>query len=832
MALPFEVYILKLQHINVPLVNAMDVPALTNSLRRKRSFVVHNSSTMRQSFLLLLLLLSLGFSSSGQDALNMTLLGQLPYDDNLNDVRGALHNGREYALVGLVNGFSIVDVSNPAAPVEVYYTSGPSSLWRDPFYYNGYAYCVNETDLGLLIVNMNSLPAPGPAPVLTNLPSSYYTGDNYPWTTAHNMSFDEQGHAYIYGANYGVGGTIILDMSQDPENPIELGVWNQYYVHDGFVRGDTLWAACINDGIAVVVDVSNPASPQTVTSWSTPSNFAHNIWPSDDNHYVFTTDEVSSGYLGAYDVSDLSNVTEVDRVHEPLTESVIPHNVHYFDGYLVTSYYRDGVTVHDASDPNNIILTGYYDSSPFAGGGYNGAWGTWPYLPSGIVLGSDMEEGLFIFDPQYTRAARIEGTVTNSNTGVPLSGVSVEVVSTSILENTAAFGTYASGLAQGGTFDVTFLKGGFLPQTISNVALVNGQTTVLDVQLVPDVPFTLQVTVTEEGTGNPIGGSDVTFVNALFDISATTNGDGAIEDDTFYEGTYDVTVGRWGYETECTTVTIDELNNGLNFALVKQYYDDFALDLGWQVSGSATSGIWTREAPIATDYQGVAANPGTDSEQGCGNFAFITGNGGMPVNMDDVDDGNTVLTSPSMDLTSISIAYVTMSYWFFNGGGSEPINDELIVKVSNGNDIVTVASLSTTNGEWMNWELALDNFITLTDNMKVEFHIADTPPGHLVEAGIDQFRVDMRPGIGENASQPSVVVYPNPTVSGTFQVMVPKAFHSATARILDISGKVISPEMTLTQNLTSINTPANSGIYLVELLIDGQRTVKRLAVHR
>jgi hypothetical protein len=265
---------------------------------------------------------------------------------------------------------------------------------------------------------------------------------------------------------------------------------------------------------------------------------------------------------------------------------------------------------------------------------------------------------------------------------------------------------------------------------------------------------------------------------------------------------------------------------------VKQYYDDFALDLGWQVSGSATSGIWTREAPIATDYQGVAANPGTDSEQGCGASAFITGNGGMPVNVDDVDDGNTVLKSPSMDLTSMAYPYVRMSYWYFNGGGSEPINDELIVKVSNGTDIVTVASLPTTNGQWWTTELALGDFITITDNMKVEFHIADTPPGHLVEAGIDEFRIDIGNGIGENGSQPSVVVYPNPTVSGTFQVMVPKAFHTASARILDISGKVISPEMTLTQNLTSINAPANSGIYLVELLIDGQRTVKRLAVHR
>jgi choice-of-anchor B domain-containing protein len=787
---------------------------------------------MRQSILLLLLLLSLGFSSSGQDALNMTLLGQLTYDENLNDIWADVHNGREYAFVGTVDGLSIVDLSDPANPFEVSFTPGPNTVWRDPFYYNGHAYCVNEDSEGLSIIDMSALPPPGVAPSVFNLPVTYYTGNLYPFTTGHTTSVDESGHAYIYGSDYGVGGVIILDLSQDPENPIELGVWNQYYVHDGFARGDTLWTACINNGFAARLDISNPASPQLITTWNTPSNFTHNIWPTDDNTVVFTTDEVSSAYITAYDVTDLTNIQELDRIQHPLSEGVIPHNVYYQNDYLISSQYRDGVAIHDATDPSNLILTGYYDTSPLSGGGFNSVWGVWPYLPSGIIVASDIEGGLFIFDPQYTRAARIEGTVTNSNTGVPLSGVSVEVVSTSIQENTAAFGTYASGLAQGGTFDVTFLKGGFLPQTISNVALVNGQTTVLDVQLVPDVPFTLQVTVTEEGTGNPIGGSDVTFVNALFDISATTNGDGAIEDDTFYEGTYDVTVGRWGYVTECTTVTIDELNNGLSFSLTKQYFDDFAIDLGWQVSGSATSGIWTREAPIATDYQGVAANPGSDSEQGCGDFAFVTGNGGMPVNIDDVDDGNTVLTSPSMDLTTVIGPLVKFSYWFFTGGGNDPSNDELIVKVSNGTDIVTLASLPTTNQVWTDWQLFLPGFIDITDNMKVEFHIADTPPGHLVEAGIDQFSVDISGGVGENAMQPRVVVYPNPTVSGTFQVMVPKAFHTASARILDISGKVISPEMTLTQNLTSINTPANSGIYLVELLIDGQRTVKRLAVHR
>lgn len=782
----------------------------------------------------LLFAITLHVSAYAQDALNMTLAGHLTYTSQLNDVRGAFHNGREYALVGKVNGFSIVDVSDPTNPVEVFNEPGPSSTWRDPFYYNGYAYCVNETDLGLLIVNMNPLPAPGPAPTVVSLPVSYYTGSVYPWTTAHNMSIDEQGHAYIYGANYGVGGTIILDISQNSTAPVELGVWDQYYVHDGFVRGDTLWAACINAGLAVVVDISNPANPQVMTTWSTPSNFTHNIWPSDDNNYVFTTDEVISGYVGAYDVSDFSNVVEIDRVNHPLSEGVIPHNVHYHNGYLITSHYRDGVTVHDASDPNNIILTGYYDSSPYAGQGYNGSWGTWPYLPSGNILNADIEQGLFILTPNYTRAARLEGTVTNVTTQVPLSGVSVQLVSTSVQESTSIFGDYATGLAQGGTFDVTFIKGGFLPQTVSGVQLVNGETTVLDVQLVPDIPFTLEVTVTEQGAGNGIGNAVITFQNNLFDIAATTDGNGQLSDANFYDGTYDVIIGSWGHVTQCTTVTVNQQNTALSFVLEKQYYDDFVIDLGWQVTGSATAGVWVRDAPIATEFEGILANPGNDSGLGCGDFAFVTGNAGPPANIDDVDDGLTVLTSPVMDLTALANPVIHFHYWFFTGGGSSPSNDDFVVKVTNGIDFqpVTVASLTTTSQAWTTKSISLADYVIITDNMQIEFHVQDAAPGHLVEGGLDQFFVDETNGIGETEADAAILIYPNPSTFDVFQVMVSDAFRKASLRIMDVSGKTVVDEMPIAGNLTSVKSPSASGIYLVELLIDGRRTVKRLAVNR
>jgi len=40
----------------------------------------------------------------------------------------------------------------------------------------------------------------------------------------------------------------------------------------------------------------------------------------------------------------------------------------------VTSYYCDGVTVVDASDPYNLQEVAYYDTSDSIGGTYSGAW--------------------------------------------------------------------------------------------------------------------------------------------------------------------------------------------------------------------------------------------------------------------------------------------------------------------------------------------------------------------------------------------------------------------------------------------------------------------------
>jgi hypothetical protein len=225
---------------------------------------------------------------------------------------------------------------------------------------------------------------------------------------AHNLWIDEEGKLYAFGSNVGVGGAVIVDVAADPWNPSVLGVYNTYYLHDGFARHDTLYGAALWEDIQVV-GVALPSQPVTFASFDSPDHFAHNCWLSDDGNTLYTTDEVANGFVAAYNVNDLSNVDELFRHKVQPGTGLIPHNAHVDGNHLVTSYYTFGCHVLDVEFPELPLLVAYYDTSPqFSGTGYNGAWGAYPYLPSGNILVSDIETGLWVLNPEYPSVSRAE----------------------------------------------------------------------------------------------------------------------------------------------------------------------------------------------------------------------------------------------------------------------------------------------------------------------------------------------------------------------------------------------------------------------------------------
>ena len=75
------------------------------------------------------------------------------------------------------------------------------------------------------------------------------------------------------------------------------------------------------------------------------------------------------------------------------------HNGYMRGSYYYVSHYRRGVVVYDAANPNQLVEVAHFDNyvTPSTNiAGTDGAWGVYPFLPSGNLLVSDIENGLFV----------------------------------------------------------------------------------------------------------------------------------------------------------------------------------------------------------------------------------------------------------------------------------------------------------------------------------------------------------------------------------------------------------------------------------------------------
>jgi len=672
-------------------------------------------------------------SAFGQQ--NVTLRSQFTYNQTLNDIWGYSNGEDEYSLVGTVDGLSIVNITNPDSVFQVQYIPDANSNWRDIKTWGHYAYVVNETGTGLLIVDLDSLPS--------SVDTFRWTGGVFNFDDAHNVFIDENGFCYLVGGNTANGGVKILDLNSDPTNPSLAGVYDIRNVHDLFVRGDTMWTAEIQDGLVSVVDVSDKANPSVMATFSTPHNFTHNCWLSEDGNTLITTDEVSGAFVVSYDVSDLNSISESDRYQSSPGQNVIPHNTFWINNFAVTSYYTDGVTIVDANRPSNLVEVGYFDTSPLSGQSFNGCWGVYPFLPSGNIIASDQQQGLFVLTPNYERACYLEGTVVNSSTTFPLNGVQVEILSTDIQTVTTITGEFKTGTGLAGTYSVEFSKPGYFTKVENGVVLQPGVITNLNIGLVPVSNFSLNGWVTDS-SGTGLNEADVEFTNGISTFNATTDSTGLFSIPVFYADTYNFYVGKWGYQTTLQSITINGPADTPVAQLAFGYHDDFVTDQGWVVSGNASTGMWVREAPIGTVFQNNFVNPEEDINGDLGDRCWITGNGAGGVGMYDIDNGRTTITSPPIDLSGYGDPYLVYSRWFYNGGGSGVPNDSMRILLRDLNSVVELEAIHGGNqivGQWTQVVLRVTDYMPLSSIMFLDVTAADVGPGHLVEAGFDGFQI-------------------------------------------------------------------------------------------
>jgi choice-of-anchor B domain-containing protein len=321
-----------------------------------------------------------------------TILAQTNIDliSNLDDHHSAGYNdiwgyvdpmGNEYALLGVRSGTSIVDLSDPANPVEVAFIPGPQSVWRDIKVHGQYAYTITEqtgSGQGLQIIDLSDLPN---SATLVNTIDTWFE-------RAHNIFIDD-GYAYVIGTNGG-GGMHILDLS-NPVNPTRTAYYTgSDYIHDVYVWNDTV-VACAEDTYDLV-DVSDKSNPQWISSSiALPGIYAHSGWMTEDKRYFFGTEEFNSIDITVWDLQDRTSWDLIVPSWQTNSGATV-HNLFILGNYAHISYYGDGYVVLDISDPEVPFLVGEYTTSS--------QWGCYPYLPSGITICSDMNNGLYVF--QFT----------------------------------------------------------------------------------------------------------------------------------------------------------------------------------------------------------------------------------------------------------------------------------------------------------------------------------------------------------------------------------------------------------------------------------------------
>jgi hypothetical protein len=112
------------------------------------------------------------------------------------------------------------------------------------------------------------------------------------------------------------------------------------------------------------------------------------------------------------DLSDLRAPTV--QVSHTGTTTTTDHNGYMHGTYYYVAHYRRGVVVYDAANPTQLVEVAHFDNylTPSANvAGADGTWGVYPFLPSGNLLVSDIENGLFVLRDHAQTLAENVGRV-------------------------------------------------------------------------------------------------------------------------------------------------------------------------------------------------------------------------------------------------------------------------------------------------------------------------------------------------------------------------------------------------------------------------------------
>ncbi len=345
----------------------------------------------------------------------------------VNDVWGWSdpQTGREYALVGLTDQASFVDITdaeNPRYIGRLLMTEGANgSTWRDIKVYKNHAFIVSDGagEHGMQVFNLARLREVGSEPT-TFEADAHYDGI----ASAHNIVINEgSGFAYSVGSSGGgetCGGGLHMIQIEEPTEPTFAGCFADTstgrrktgYSHDAqclvYDGPDTEHAGkeiCIgsNEDAISIADVTDKANPIALATGSYPSiGYAHQGWVTEDHRYFYLgdeLDELQTEFPGTrtmiFDIADLDDPILVKEHFGESTAS--DHNIYIVDNLMYQSNYNSGLRILDVSNPENPTEVGFIDTVPYAEGpSMGGSWSNYPYFASGTIVVTSGNEGLFM----------------------------------------------------------------------------------------------------------------------------------------------------------------------------------------------------------------------------------------------------------------------------------------------------------------------------------------------------------------------------------------------------------------------------------------------------
>ena len=345
-----------------------------------------------------------------------------------------LNDNREYAVVGLRNGTAIVEVTDPANPREVVTIPGNPSPWREVKVYQvrdnvaqrwrAYAYVTTEAaNSGLQTIDMSGLPQTAELAFTTRDTSSQHTlyVSNIEYSTNTALP-GATPMLFVAGSNLSAGVWRAYSLANPTTPRYEAYAPSGGYMHDStsllVTDARTSQCAPLHNPCEVLVDfnvdqvqvwdLTNELQPVLLSTATNPSNrYIHSGCPTPNGSHVIFHDELEEIQLGlptrlyTLDLADLRAPTVQISYTGPTTTT--DHNGYMRGTNYYLSHYRRGVVVFDASNPNALVEIASFDNyiAPSTNiAGTDGTWGVYPFLPSGSLLVSDIENGLFVLRDQ------------------------------------------------------------------------------------------------------------------------------------------------------------------------------------------------------------------------------------------------------------------------------------------------------------------------------------------------------------------------------------------------------------------------------------------------